>query len=358
MTGKGCLVIAEVGVNHNGDVERAMDLVDAGADAGADAVKFQTFRADMLVTGAAPKADYQIRQTGARQTQAQMLEALELGREAFHRIGARCRKRGVEFMSTPFDEPSVDFLIDDLAVARLKVSSGDLTNGPLLLRMARAQVPIILSTGMSTIRQIADALGVLAFGFVEGDVPSRAAFAEALASTHGRRALEANVMILHCTSEYPTPFGDVNLRAMDTIRQAFGLKVGYSDHTVGITVPIAAVARGACAVEKHFTLDRMLPGPDHAASLEPRELKAMVEAIRQASQCLGSAEKAPTASELATAEAARRSLHAVRPIRTGEPFTADNIAALRPGTGRSPMEFWDVVGTRATRDYAAEEAID
>lgn len=358
MTTDRCFVIAEAGVNHNGDLARALELIDAGAEAGADSVKFQTFRADLLVTGAAPKAAYQVRQTGVGPSQAQMLKSLELSAEAFHRLAQQCEQRGVVFMSTPFDEPSVDFLVTGLKVKTLKVSSGDLTNGPLLLRMARNRLPIILSTGMSTLAEIEAALGVISFGFEGGEKPSRTAFAAALASPQGRADLERFVTILHCTTEYPTPLEDVNLRAMDTLRERFGLPVGYSDHTVGITVPIAAVARGAVVIEKHFTLDRRLPGPDHAASLEPGELKAMVAGIRETARSLGSTGKAPTASELDTAKVARRSLHAIRPIQAGEVFTSDNMAPRRPGTGRSPMAYWDVLGTKAQRFYDAEEPID
>lgn len=356
-TGK-CLIIAEVGVNHNGDVDRALALIDAGAKAGADVVKFQTFKADLLVTGAAPKAGYQVRQTGARQSQAEMLKALELGAEAFQRLRRHCADRGVQFMSTPFDEESVDFLVGPMQVETLKVSSGDLTNGPLLLKMARARIPIILSTGMATMPEIEEALGVIAFGLTGGKRPSRKAFAAAYASPGGRRELRRLVSILHCTTEYPTQLGDVNLRAMDTLRERFGLSTGYSDHTVGITVPIAAVARGATIIEKHFTLDRKLPGPDHAASLEPDEVAAMVTGIREVEQSLGSPDKGPTASELGTAKVARRSLHAVCPIRAGEVFTSENVSARRPGTGRTPMAYWEVLGSVAKRSYVAEEPID
>lgn len=358
MSSKRCLVIAEAGVNHNGDLERALALVDAAAESGADTVKFQTFHADMLVTAEAPKAAYQVQQTGAGQSQAEMLKALELGPAAFRRIVDHCARRRLEFMSTPFDEPSVDFLAQDLGVKRLKVSSGDVTNGPLLLRMARTRLPMVMSTGMSTVTEIREALGVIAYGYLQSDRPSRAAFAESFASTEGQAVLARNVTLLHCTSDYPTAFSDVNLLAMDTIRTAFGLAVGYSDHTLGITVPIAAAARGACVIEKHFTLDRWLPGPDHAASLEPGELGAMVRAIRDITVCLGHSEKAPTASELLTAKVARRSLHAMHEIKAGEAFSSSNISPRRPAGGLSPMSYWDVLGTLAQRDYSANEAIE
>jgi N-acetylneuraminate synthase len=353
-----CFVIAEAGVNHNGDPALALELVDAGADAGADAVKFQTFKSDLLVTATAPKADYQVRQTNSEQSQAAMLKALEISDEGFKRLAERCQARGVQFISTPFDEPSVDFLIANLKVETLKVSSGDLTNGPLLLKMARARVQLVVSTGMSTLIEIDEALGVIAFGLLDRELPSRAACSAALASPDGRAKLRQHVTLLHCTSEYPTPLEEVNLRAMDTLGDHYGIPVGYSDHTVGITVPVAAVARGAVMIEKHFTLDRHLPGPDHAASLEPNQFKAMVEGIRGVEKSLGSADKRPTPSELGTARVARRSLHAIRPISTGEVFTTENMGPRRPGTGRSPMDYWDVLGSRAGRNYAAEEMID
>lgn len=358
MTVGSCLIIAEAGVNHNGSIDRALALVEAGAAAGVDVVKFQTFRSELLVTGAARKADYQVRQTGDGQTQAEMLKALELSGGDFRALADKCRAHAIEFMSTPFDEPSVDFLVNVLGVSRLKVSSGDLTNGPLLLAMARSGVSIILSTGMATLQEIDEALGVVAYGYLNGNQPSRAAFAEARTSAEGSAVLGSKVTILHCTSEYPTPLEDVNLRSMDTLRERYGLATGYSDHTVGITVPIAAAARGAVVLEKHFTLDRNLPGPDHAASLEPAELKAMVEGIHNVVRALGSDAKVPTAAELGVAQVARRSLHTRNPIRRGEIFTEDNIVSRRPAAGLSPMLIWDVLGTTALRDYGSEEALD
>lgn len=353
-----CVVIAEAGVNHNGSLDRAIALVDAGADAGANAVKFQIFRADSLVTRQAPKANYQVRQTGDAGSQRDMLKALELGSDAFRQIAAHCSHRGVTFLATPFDDASVDFLVDDLGARQLKVSSGDLTNAPLLLKMAQAGVPIILSTGMSTMGEIKEALGVIAFGLARRDNPSRAAFEEAYSSAEGQGLLRSNVTILHCTTEYPTPLMDVNLRAMDTLGDEFGLPVGYSDHTAGISVAIAAAARGAVIVEKHFTLDRSLEGPDHAASLEPSELASMIAAIRDVEVCLGSGDKKPCASELVTAGVARRSIYAARPIKQGETFSSANLTVRRPAGGRSPISFWELLGTRATRDYQAEEAIE
>jgi len=269
-------VIAEAGVNHDGSLDKARALVDVAASAGADIVKFQTFRADRIATRKVAKAEYQKRATASEESQHAMLQRLELDDAAHAALIAHCRARGIEFLSTPFDLPSLALLVGTHGLRRLKISSGDLTNGPLLLQAARSGGAIILSTGMAVLGEIEAALGVLAFGMAaSGDAtPNDAAFAEAYSSTEGQDALRERVTLLHCTSLYPAPAPAVNLRAMDTLRSAFGLPVGYSDHTIGITVALAAVARGAVVIEKHFTLDRSLPGPDHQASLEPDELAA------------------------------------------------------------------------------------
>jgi N-acetylneuraminate synthase len=352
------LVIAEAGVNHNGSIDRACELVDVAARSGADLVKFQTFRADAVVTATAPKAAYQERQTGGG-AQIDMLRALELDEAAHRRLIAHCAERGIGFLSTPFDEASVDLLVG-LGLKLLKVPSGELTNGPLLLHLARTGLPVIVSTGMATLAEVEAALGVLAFGYTAAatEPPSEAAFAAARAGSAGRAALAERVTLLHCTTEYPAPVADVNLRAMDTLATSFGLPVGYSDHTPGIAVPVAAVARGATVVEKHFTLDRNLPGPDHKASLEPAELAAMVAGIRTVEAALGSPVKAPAPSERANIAIARRSLVALRAIRRGETLAEDAIGARRPGTGISPMRRWAVVGRRAACDIAAGTVLD
>ena len=353
-------VIAEAGVNHNGDSDLAHRLVEAAAEAGADAVKFQTFKADKVVVPEAPKARYQVAATGEAEGQIEMLRKLELDHALHHALAARCSERGLEFMSTAFDTDSLGFLIEEVGLQRVKVPSGEITNGPLLLAMARAGLPIVLSTGMSTLEDVKTALQVLAFGLTGGQDrdASAEAMATALASPKGLAALRDTVTILHCTTEYPAPFEEANLRAMDSLAKAFGLPVGLSDHTPGIAVPIAAVGRGATFIEKHFTLDRSLPGPDHTASLEPDELSQMVTAIRQVERALGSGDKAPTASELGNREIARRSLVATAPIRKGEPFTAENLGALRPGNGRSPNDYWSLLDRPAPRDYALHEMID
>jgi N-acetylneuraminate synthase len=351
-------VIAEAGVNHNGSLDQAIRLVDVAADAGADAVKFQTFKADRLASRAAPKADYQLESTGSRESQHQMLSRLELDVAAHHVLARHCKTRGIEFLSTPFDLESLDLLAREFAISRIKLSSGDLTNAPLLLAAARTGKPVILSTGMGTLGEVETALGVLAFGYADSTaLPCRRAFEETYCSPAGQAALRDKVALLHCTTEYPAPLADINLRAMATMREAFGLPVGYSDHTQGITIPVAAAALGATVVEKHFTLDRSLPGPDHRASLEPEELKQMVQAIREVETALGSSIKHPAASELKNRPVARKSLVAARAIRNGEPFTEENLTVKRPGSGVSPIHYWDWLGRAADRDYGPDDEV-
>jgi N-acetylneuraminate synthase len=355
----GVFVIAEAGVNHNGSLDQARQLVDVAADAGADAVKFQTFRVESLTTRRAAKADYQMRSANSDGSQFEMLRALELDDDMHRALVEHCGQRGIEFMSTPFDLESLAYLVDDIGVTRLKIPSGEITNAPLLMAAARSGKPIILSTGMATLAEIQSALAVLAFGYTGNETqPATKALADAFRSPVGQAALAGNVALLHCTTEYPTPFRDVNLRAMDQMADRFGLVVGYSDHTLGLSVPIAAVARGAQILEKHFTLDRTMDGPDHAASLEPDELSAMIRSIREIEVALGNSEKAPVASELANIKAVRKSLVALSDIKAGEVFGVDNLAIKRPGDGRSPMTYWDVLGTPSSRDYAKDEAID
>lgn len=351
-------VIAEAGVNHNGDTARAIAMVDAAADAGADAVKFQTFRAERLALPSAPQAAYQARSDTKVRSQLDMLRELELSPEAHFVLRDHCRDRGIEFMSTPFDVDCLHFLVRDVGVRKLKISSGEASNAQLLLEAARSGVDrIFMSTGMARLEDVREACAVMAFGLAGSGTPSRRAFAAALDGEDGRRALAGTLTLLHCTTAYPAPLAEVNLRAMETLRRAFGTQVGYSDHTTGLLASVAAAAMGASVVEKHFTLDRSLPGPDHAASLEPLELAAMIRDIRGVSSAFGTGEKSPTASELENMTAARKSLVATQPIRKGEPFTEENLTAMRPGTGRSAMLYWDTVGTQADRDYAAGDLI-
>ena len=358
MTAQHTYIIAEAGVNHNGSLDMAKKLVEVAAEAGADAVKFQSFKADKLVSRLAPKAEYQIKATDAGESQHEMLHKLELDTQTHNTLIGHCKACGIEFLSTPFDPESVDLLAKHYDLSCIKISSGDITNAPLLLKIAQTGKAAILSTGMSTLGEIEDALGVLAFGYLGNTRPSLANFRAAYSSSEGKAAVKEKIKLLHCTTEYPAPFVDVNLRAMDTLISAFGLPVGYSDHTVGIAVPIAAAARGAAIIEKHFTLDQTLPGPDHKASLEPIELKQMVDAIRVVEQVLGSGRKHPAPSELKNVGVARKSLVAECAITAGEPLTVNNLAVKRPGNGLSPMQYWEVLGRKANRDFVADERIE
>jgi len=351
-------VIAEAGVNHNGSLKRALQLVDVAAEAGADAVKFQTFRAEELASAAAPKAHYQKKTTGSTGSQLAMLQKLELGESEHRALIARCRRRGIDFLSSPFDQASLRLLIQTFRLPVLKIPSGEITNGPLLLQAAHSGRRIILSTGMSTLAEIRSALEILAFGLSGASAaPARENFARAYRSAIGRRRLHERVVVLHCVTNYPTPFKDVHLRAMHALRKAFGLPVGLSDHSLGIAVPIAAAALGARVIEKHITLDRRLPGPDHRASLEPDDLAAMVSGIRQVELALGEEAKAPGAAELRNVRPARKSLVAARDIARGERYSEDNLAAKRPAGGVSPLRYWDVIGRRAPRAFRKDELI-
>jgi N-acetylneuraminate synthase len=352
-------IIAEAGVNHDGLLERGLALIDAAAAAQADAVKFQTFSAAKLVTDTAPKAAYQKRTTAKSESQYEMLRRLELSEDDHAQLAARCEMKNIEFMSTPFDIDSLLLLTDRFSVKRIKLGSGEVTNGPLLLAAARSGRPIILSTGMATMEEIEEALGVLAFGYSgTSERPSRGAFKQAYSDPGVHKALSDKVVLLHCTTEYPARVEDVNLRAMQTMRARFGVPVGYSDHTEGITIPVAATACGASVVEKHFTLSRNFSGPDHAASLEPDELAEMVKMIRSVEVALGDGAKRPLPVELANRTVVRKSIFADRPIAANEPLVPESLAVKRPETGRSPMDWWDLEGTPANRAYARNEAID
>lgn len=351
-------VIAEAGVNHNGSLEQALCLVDVAAEAGADAVKFQTFEAAKLATSRAEKAAYQVANTGEGGSQQAMLAALQLSRSDHQVLLQRCRERRIEFMSTAFDSESLDF-IAELGVPMLKIPSGDITCGPLLLQAARMGRPILLSTGMSTLAEIEDALGLLAFGMTREREPvGRADFQAAWWDASAREVLAERVTLLHCVTQYPAAPASVNLRAMDTLASAFGLRVGYSDHTLGIEVALAAVARGASILEKHFTLDRSLPGPDHAASLEPAELSQLVNSVRNINLALGSPVKAPSRDELLNRAVARRSLLAACQINSGDMLNSGVLVSKRPGDGLSPMYYWDMLGRPARRDYGTDDKIE
>jgi N-acetylneuraminate synthase len=352
-------VIAEAGVNHNGDLELALALVDAAATAGADAVKFQTFRAGALVTADAQKAAYQKRSAANNEGQYEMLQRLELSPAMHEEIAKHCALRGIRFLSTPFDRDSLDFLVDSMHLRTIKLSSGEVTNGPLLLHAIRKTDRLILSTGMSTIGEVEEAVRLLAWGLdsTEKHPVSRCHLQAFQLSERVLVRLRERLTLLHCTTEYPADFADANLRVMTTMRESWGISVGLSDHTPGIAIPLAAVACGATVIEKHLTLDRGLRGPDHVASLEPEELKAMVSGIRAIEAALGDGVKRPSSAELANRIAARKSLVAARPVRRGDRLTEADIVAKRPGGGLSPMWMWDVVGSTAEHDLLPDDPI-
>ena len=350
-------VIAEAGINHNGDLDLAMDLVGIAAEAGADAVKFQTYDAKELVISSAPKAPYQIDADASQESHIEMLARCQLDHEAHRVIKAHAEKLGLLFLSTAFDSGSLNFLINELDLDVLKIPSGEITNGPLLLQYAQSKRNLILSTGMSTLEEVEVALSVIAFGLAGEGEPSREAFSAAFSSVEGQDALRSLVTMLHCTSEYPASLDSVNLRAMDTLYQTFELRVGYSDHTSGVIASLAAVARGARVIEKHITLNKSLPGPDQAASLDPKELQDLVRDVRAVERTLGSARKEPQFSEVENMAVARKSLIAKNIIEEGSLFSEHNIGAKRPGTGRSPMEYWELIGSFSTKNYKKDELI-
>jgi len=355
----GVYVIAEVGVNHNGSMDLARQLVTAAKESGADAVKFQSFHPEALVSRFADKADYQKATTGAAESQIDMLRKLALDHTQQQAVYDFCREQDIGFLSSPFDADSARFLVEQLRLPRLKLGSGEITNAPLLLQIARTGAELILSTGMSTLTDVEDALAVLAYGYsASHEPPGRNAFAAAFRDPVRRAVLAGRISLLHCVTEYPCPYEEVNLRAMDTLAAAFGVPVGYSDHTPGIAVPIAAAARGARIIEKHLTLDRNLPGPDHRASLEPAEFEAMVTGIRAVEQALGDGVKIPAQCEVRNAAVARKSLVAARAVPRGEAFDTFNLTIKRPGTGRSPMDYWDWLARIADRDYGEDEVLD
>lgn len=353
------LIIAEAGVNHNGDLAIALELVDKAAEAGADYVKFQTFKATKLASASAKKASYQARTTDGAECQLAMLQRLELSLEDHQAIMARCAEMGVRFLSTPFDMDSLALLTETFALPEIKLGSGELTNAPLLLAAGRSGVRIILSTGMGSLAEVEEALGVLAFAMCrEGQPQGRADFAQVLLDPAVWPVLAERVTLLHCTTEYPAAVEDTNLHAMETLRRAFGVKVGYSDHTVGEAVGLAAVSLGACVLEKHFTLDRTLPGPDHAASLEPGELTQLICGVRAVEQALGTGIKQPGAAEVANRAVARKSLLAARDLPEGHVLALDDIAVKRPGDGISPMALWDAIGRPLESAATQDEVIN
>lgn len=326
-------IIAEAGVNHNGKFELAKRMIEVAKASGVDAIKFQTFQAEKLVTTQTMKAEYQKKTTKKSETQLDMLRKLQLSQEEFIQLKEYCNLIGIEFLSTPFDMESLDFL-KKIGLKRWKIPSGEITNLPYLIKIARTQLPVILSTGMATMEEVEEAIRNLReYGSLE-------------------------IALLHCTTEYPAPYEDVNLKAMMTMKEKFNLSIGYSDHTIGIEIPISAVAMGATIVEKHFTLDRNMEGPDHQASLEPDELRAMVQSIRHVEKAMGDGVKQPAESEKKNIFIARKSIVAEKKIRAGELFTTDNLTVKRPGNGISPMKWFDVLGKKALRDFEEDELIE
>lgn len=353
------LIIAEAGVNHNGSDELAYALVDAAYQAGVNIVKFQTFKAKNIVTEEAEQAEYQVTNSGQKESQFAMLKRLELSYDTHHKLVKYCEDKGIEFLSTAFDSESLDFLVNDLGITRLKLPSGEITNAPLVLEHARTGCDLIVSTGMATLSEIEQVLSVIAYGYLNKlDTPTDELLQAAYFSDEGKRLLKQKVTLLHCTTEYPAPFNDINLNAMDTMADSFKLAVGYSDHSEGITVPIAAVAKGAVLIEKHFTVDKNLPGPDHKASLDPIELKSMVDGIRIVEQVLGDGIKGPRPSEVKNKAVARKSLVAAKDIAVGEAFSVTNIAVKRPGNGINPIHFWRYLGSQSKQSYKAGDLIN
>lgn len=328
-------IIAEAGVNHNGNIETAMKMIDAAKEAGADYIKFQTFIPKELVAKNAKKAEYQKKTTDSAETQQEMLERLALTFDAFKELKEYCKQKEIGFLSTPFDFASIEFL-QGLDMDFWKVPSGEMTNLPYLKRLAETGKPMVLSTGMCTLQEVSDVVGIL--------------------QSEGLK--KEDITILQCNTEYPTPYEDVNLRAMLKMKEAFGVAVGYSDHTKGIEIPLAAVALGATVIEKHFTLDCEMEGPDHKASLEPEELKKMITSIRHIEQAMGTGEKIPSQSERKNMSIARKSIVAKKAILKGERFTEENLALKRPGTGITPMRWEEIVGKTADRDYREDDQIE
>lgn len=332
---KKVIIIAEAGVNHNGDIDKARELIEEAAKSGADFVKFQTFKSEKVVTKSAKRAEYQDANTGDNDSQYEMIKRLELSEEMHDDIIAHCKKNNIKFLSTGFDLESLDYL-NTLGIPLFKIPSGEITNLPYLRKVASFKKPIVMSTGMANLEEVRDALSVLVSEGID----------------------RSEITIVHCNTEYPTPMEDVNLRAMNTIGKELEVKIGYSDHTLGIEVPIAAVAMGATVIEKHFTLDKNLPGPDHSASLEPGELAAMVKSIRNIEKAIsGSGAKEPSSSEAKNKPIARKSIVAAKPIKKGETFTKDNLTVKRPGEGISPMKWDQIIGTKADKNYREDDFI-
>ncbi len=352
-------IIAEAGVNHNGSIKNAKKLVDLAKRVGASAVKFQSFKPEEVIAKGTPMCDYQSENAGGSHDQFELLDKLTLSSEETRELFKYGEEKGIEVLSTAFDERSLEIL-NDLKMPIFKVASGEITNYPLILKFAQSKKPIILSTGMSNLKDIKNALSVIAYGYLSKEtqgVPTWNEFEKAYESSEGKKVLKSNVTILHCTSNYPAKPCELNLNAMLTIQKEFGLKVGYSDHSLGVDASVAAVAMGATLIEKHFTLDKDMPGPDHKASLEEEELKTLIEKIALVEEMKGNSQKTPTKSELETLKLVRRSLVAGEDIKEGEKFTIHNLKVKRPGTGVSPSKYWEYLNRVAKKDYKRDELI-
>ncbi|MTI11390.1 N-acetylneuraminate synthase [Curvivirga aplysinae] len=355
---KNVYIIAEAGVNHNGELSRAFDLVDIAAETGADAVKFQTFKADELTTQRAETCDYQRSATKGAVSQQDMLRALELSEEEFCMLAEHCAKKNIEFMSTGFDIKSLDFLTSKTKIKRVKIPSGEMVNPFLLLHAARTNLPIIISTGLASLEEVKLSIGVISYGLAHPhSIPTREEALEQLESKQNYDLLREKITILHCTSAYPAPMSDINLNAIRTLHDEFELDIGFSDHSQGINASLGAVAVGAKVIEKHFTLDKNLPGPDHKASLSPKELNELVSGIRDIERALGSGQKQPSSSESKNKLAVRGSLVASCKISKDEILTEENLTAKRPGDGLHPMAFLDLNGQKASKQYDPDDLI-
>lgn len=351
-------VIAEAGVNHNGSLEMAKKLVDAAKSAGADAVKFQTFKTENLVTKRAKQTKYQIDNLGTETSQYEMLKALELTFEEFIELKMYCDLRQIVFLSTPFDFESADFLFDNLGIGMAKIPSGELTNTPFVFHIATKKKPIILSTGMAAMDDIHEALAFIAYGLSNNRPVDIERVKDFYHSEEAQELLKQYVTVLHCTSEYPTPFESINLLAINEMKSELNLSIGYSDHSEGIVVPIAAAAMGATVIEKHFTLDRNLPGPDHLTSLEPDELAEMVKCVRTVEKSMGNGIKKPTSNEMENRMAARKSIVAKVPIHAGEILSEKQLTIKRPGNGMPPTSYWTLLGKSAKKSYEVDDLLD
>ena len=358
---KNIYFIAEAGVNHNGKLSLALKLVDAAVEAGANAVKFQTFKSENLASKSAAKAKYQSKTTNKNETQLEMLKSLELKNKEYFQIKKYCRLKKIDFLTTAFDEDSLLFITKKLKVNILKIPSGEITNGPLLLAHGLTGLDIILSTGMASIKEIREALGIIVFGYinkkVKNIIPSKKLFTAALRSSQGQKLLKNKITILHCTTEYPAPLDDINLNAIQDIANNFDTNIGYSDHSAGELVPLVAASMNVKIIEKHFTLNKKMNGPDHKASLNPSELKNLISKIREIEKIKGIKIKKAYRSEKKNINIARKSLIAKKDINSGEIFTKNNITSKRPGKGISPMKYWDYIGKKSKKNYKEDEII-